>query len=253
MQTQTPVTLPTRTPKPTCTTVPTRTVTPTPWPTLQPELAELVITDLMQNNGNCERPCVWGIYPNESSFYATVAYLSTIMPHHSIWGSFYSAGYEYKNTMRICLEITKYNDLVGGIVAGVDGLNDPMVSSEDWLAFRPDSIMRDYGMPSRVEFYISNAPYVMGSYGYTIIPDQLQTAITYDGASGTTFPVTWNVCLLKEHEIRSFDLWLGEISKIPHYGKDVSMITSLSVADFYNLLLTETGTACINLHQEAVK
>ena len=68
------------TPKPTrnANSTPIPTFTLTPEPTLEPEKSLEFLTDLLQTNGACEFPCVWGITPGLSDV-ETVRHLGLIL------------------------------------------------------------------------------------------------------------------------------------------------------------------------------
>lgn len=60
------------------TATPTTTLTPTVIPTLPLEEAEVIISDLLQNNGGCELPCWWGVIPGQASWKELKPFLQSL-------------------------------------------------------------------------------------------------------------------------------------------------------------------------------
>src|SRR5574341_850986 len=59
---------------------PVPSVTRTPLPTLSLADREKLLAELLKTNGNCSKPCFWGISPGTSDFDDTVAFLKSLGP-----------------------------------------------------------------------------------------------------------------------------------------------------------------------------
>lgn len=87
---------------PTITTSPTSTTGPLPtptWvalPTLQPDQAQALVLDLLENNTGCQLPCWWGFTPGQTSWQTAQSFLNTFASRISGGGSFKLSSYTVK-------------------------------------------------------------------------------------------------------------------------------------------------------------
>jgi hypothetical protein len=71
----TATTIPTPTPTPSATATTTPIPTLTPLPTFAPEELETAVADLLTNPMNCDVPCLWGVIPNDTTFFEIYQFL----------------------------------------------------------------------------------------------------------------------------------------------------------------------------------
>jgi len=242
---------------------PTRTITPTFTPTVYPTLSPVErqkeITALLQTNSNCSKPCFWGIRPGISNFDEAVAFLKS-MGKMGIDGNknfirYYNVSFTYKDQIHIGLAMTGGSS-VDEINVDLQGLQGRDITNSDWLAFRPDSILKNYGIPSRVEFYLSIGPSSDGGvinpspYMYGFIFYYQQMVINYYGGSVNPSSNT-HLCPLVNHQIEQTKIWLGRVlidnpQRIK--GIDLGELTTLSIDKFYALMTGDPKNACVNLN-----
>lgn len=256
MPTTTPTVNVTPSPSATFTQMPTLTLTPLP--TLEPDQAEQAILELMQRNGDCSMPCFWGIIPGISDFDQTMAFLNHLGGDVYNYGTDpvgYETSYSCKKEMHIHVMFQEENSRVKNIRAMAYGLSSLEIGSLDWAAFRPDNILRTYGMPSRVLFSLSypTEPTTADTVGYDFVffYDNQNLVIYYGEQRALDRPVI-RVCPLVDTGMYGFDFWLGEgFENILDWGVEVQDASSLSVADFYNLMLGDPEDACFDLNADA--
>lgn len=73
------------TPSPTATPDFPLLLTLTPLPTLSSEEAQAMIQGLLDNNGNCEFPCWWGLTPGQTLFEDAIGFIAPISTKSQIW------------------------------------------------------------------------------------------------------------------------------------------------------------------------
>lgn len=238
----------------------TPTFTPTTYPTVSPVERQKEIEALLQTNSNCSKPCFWGIKPGINNFDEAVAFIESMGnigiedKKNSI--RHYNVSFIYKDQIHINLAITGMDRSVNEINVDLQGIQNTDISNSDWLAFRPDSILKTYGIPSRVEFYLSIGPSSDGGvtnpspYRYGFIFYYQQIVIDYYGGSINPSSNT-NVCPLVDHQIENVKIWLGRVfiddpQKLK--GKDLGELTTLQMDKFYALMTGDPKKACINLN-----
>jgi len=99
--------------QPTLTPAPVPTTTPTPLPTLGPEDREKLLAELLRTNGNCSKPCFWGISPDTSAFDDSVAFLKSLGSKglEGVQDStrYYNVVYNYKDNIIIGIAFSEQN------------------------------------------------------------------------------------------------------------------------------------------------
>ena len=131
---------------------PTLTLTPifskptlqmTTLPTLNPEDAQIKISQLMETNDLCAGYCFWGIVPGTSSFSQSVSFLRTIIDQkYEIQNEnllSYNNSITNGTNNRIAIYFTEFEGLVNEMDIQVSGLENPDLLEQKWNAFRPDN------------------------------------------------------------------------------------------------------------------
>jgi extradiol dioxygenase family protein len=242
---------------PILTLTPSRTV-PIPLPTLNPDQAEQTILALMQGNGGCSIPCFWGIIPGVSDFDQTVGFLEHLGENVSRYGTDpinYDWYITFRDKMRIHLTFQEENDKVRNISVRINHLNSPVLEYSDWMGFRPDTILRTYGLPTRVVFSLSypTEPTTSNTVGYdfSFIYSEQDMIIGY-WEPRVVDRRFLHICPLIDPELYYVNYWLGEdFEDNDVHGVDVQDISTLSVFDFYTLILGNPDEACFDLDVEA--
>lgn len=242
----------------------TATFTPSPTiiPTLLPEEADILVAELLQTNGNCPTPCVWGIVPGETNYEEAAGFLGPFdpTPLQGIFDDYqyFSISYFYKEKMHIMMGVDETNGRLVNAGITLLGLDQPVITDQDWLAFRPDSILRTYGLPSLVWIILILPPSVDNevSVGYELLYfyNSLQLVITY--INSEYVPIIdskIHICPLVDHSLESASFNLGEnMQGIPEVGWDITQATSRSLSEFYQLMIGDSRFACFDINTEAL-
>ena len=198
-QSETPMPEITMTVKPFSSETATKTVTPqsipiTPIPTIENEMLEEYIYDLMSDNGNCSLPCWWGMSPGKTSAEKVVSFLDHfgvkvyVNNYQDDQGDsvVYSPKFDLERiTSDFRIRYIEADNLLRSIF--VIGMNlDSVESNQDlWNNYTPDQILANYGVPTRV---FLRAPGVtgFGDTGYMgyilwLVYDDLGFIVRYDG------------------------------------------------------------------------
>jgi hypothetical protein len=239
----------TRTSTPSPTSIPSATSTPTSQPTLIPVESENLIAELIKTNGNCTSPCFWKIEPETSNYSDTVAFVDAL-GRQALKGDngdnqFYNAIYYYKEKLVIDFTISEKSGVVQSVNARVIGLQESEIMSSDWLAFRPESILKSYGFPSDIIVYLAEGPngYIVQQLFFSY--ETYEFFIMYGIDDITRRPSeTLLTCPLRENRISQFELWLGYHPTLSIKGYRIEEVTGLSVEEFSTSLIENLDSAC---------
>lgn len=225
----------------------------TPRPTLNPTDADMTIARFMRENGNCAVPCFWGITPGSSSLADSVEFITTLSNsfNRDVFIQtknseiYYSAEFFQKGNMAIGMALLGRDEKLVNASMRVFGLSNQKIKTDDWFAFRPENILKAYGVPDRINIYVIESP-VAYSYGFVLYYNQL--VVDYlEG--GIVLSKNTHICPLANHQIQQFDFLVGKELKHNLVGeKSVEDLTQLSVNDFYNLLTGDPKKACLDIN-----
>jgi hypothetical protein len=268
----------TKSPPSTATTLPTSTLTPaimdtepsatlsptlppTPVDSLEPEIAKATLEPLLRDPLNCAIPCFWGIIPGKTDFdeartlFSRLGFTPFEGTDPNSGRDFYTISYESSIGRRSAVTLLPTNHQVKNIVITPEIVKQKEGSPREWIAYSPETLIRKYGKPSRVEFALDWGPnfvIVMILYfeasdlialysGYNMIPDR---------------PRSPRVCPLTA----PFDhvrLWIGPNPPNPpltgspdplEKGIPLEEATSLTVDQFTDLMLGDPQQACFTVN-----
>ncbi|MBI4761324.1 MAG: hypothetical protein ACOYYF_03555 [Chloroflexota bacterium] len=169
----------------------------------------------------------------------------------------YIASIGYKERISVSATFTfdeKSNSLLN-IYATIGGLYYPEIAYADWEAFRPDNILRIYGKPSGVEFFLSypteqTTDHTIG-YEFRFRYESRKFVIDYTGQR-TLNQTKLFICPLKDRYIESVYIYLGDNLELkPTNGKPLQEVSSISIDDFYNAMTSNANEACFYLDRTA--
>jgi hypothetical protein len=249
----------------------TSTPSPSPSPTLLSRSeADQAITNLMAKNGSCPSPCFWGIRPGVSTLNDALGIITGLAnaTGNSVLTDTKNNKISYNVAFirrgEISIEIAVYEEKgdLSSIHAWASGLDWKEITNQDWLAFRPENILKAYGTPEHVEFNVPMGPGSEGgfanpassSYDLRFYYDQFLIEYNY-GNSNILLSSNTHVCPLADHQIQRFDVWLGKDLENGPVGEgvDLSELTMMSIAKFYALMTSDPKMACLNLNLNVFK
>ena len=258
--------LPSDTPSPTVTGTPLVTLEPAqaietieplvtvaPLGTLEPAQARATIEPLLRDPMNCPVPCFWGIVPGTTSLDEAKAFFSRlgfaifegIDPNS---GRYFDTitydtrtGYDFSATLQ-----PDSRNLVENIVVTPHLSRPKEGSPREWIAYSPETLIKRYGTPSRVEFAVGLGPNI----GINMIMyfDASNLIVNYSGYDMTPkkfCPLTAPFDFVR--------VWIGEnppdTPSFPTWPLDKA--TSLTVDQFSQLMLGDPKKACFAVNREA--
>ncbi len=255
----------TKTPAPTLTNTfsPTITISPsiTPRPTLSENEKDAILRDLLTTNGNCQTLCLFGIEPGKTTFDQTYELLSPILGKGVIrkdengavtsYGTGFSAG-EYilgEVSFRIKMNV------VVSIDGRVGNLDKEEVQPTEWSAFSLKNILKTYGVPSKILFFIDTPHETVTNpgavYSYFLFFDSYPVAV-YTLGGWMPFSETYHLCLAQQKP-EYIRIWINSNDYGPTSGgRDITQAAFLSNQDFYNIFIQDEK-GCIDLKAEVFK
>jgi hypothetical protein len=240
---------------------PTLTSTITPMPTYSPDEAELILAEMMQTNGNCSVPCFWGIIPGQTPIDEAVGFLTALsrsfgddeivqaVGNDTIYS--FSFNFYKESEIMIYVSLTRRNNGLVNLFARPDS-GYYMPPDNVWLGFRPETVLKKFGAPSRVGFYIVTGAEGHGYYGMLIYYSQ--TVIEYIYPKYISYPMiksgNTKICPLTDGA-SWFEYWLGSDfrNEVPPYKYEVALndVTSMTEAGFYALMIGKPEDACFTV------
>jgi hypothetical protein len=233
----------------------TVTVTPTLPATLEPERAKELVSTLLQEPVDCKAPCFWGIEPglttlNEAINTFTHLGLKLKFTATLDGKDFYATIYNLDNDIRVSPVIGIQNNTVKSLDVGIE-INDTsqMGTPRKWSAYSPETLISQYGPPSRVDFFLGRvAPtpthsMVLYFEKVNLIVGYIGTNLLHDGPGLEICPLTNQVEFLK--------IWMGnEPQYPPSLGVPLEKATSLTMDEFSKLMTGDPKKACFKLKGE---
>ena len=250
-----PRSTPTRTPYPTKTASLTPSPTLTPPPTLEPEQAEQVMREMLREPAYCPTPCFWGIIPGQTTLGEAQNIFTRLGLHLEFTNSrankkFYAVIHDFDSGLSITPVLTIQDGIVKNLTIGIQPEKSRAGVPREWLAYSPETLIKRYGTPSKVDFWRSRrAPlvYAMDLHFEPIelIIEYLGRDITYKSETGS-----FRVCPLTAG-FDSVQVWLG---KDPEYPPSAGILleeaTSMRLEEFAELMTGDPKNACLELKIE---
>jgi hypothetical protein len=255
VQTDTPIpsaTLPS--PTSTSTFAPTETSTVTPPATLEPKLAEETIRDLLQEPVDCEAPCFWGIELGQT----TLEEVNNIFSHLGLQlnhtttrdnKEFYGVVYHLGTELEVTPILTVQNNIVESVDVGINDTSQEGTPRK-WSAYSPETLIKRYGSPSRVEFFLGRvAP--TPTHSMEMYFEQVNLIVQYIGSNLLNVDLPkLEMCPLT-NQVEYIHIWMGDEPRYPP-SPDVPLesATSLTLEEFSELMMGDPNKACFNLREE---
>jgi hypothetical protein len=241
---------PTATPTLVVTEIPLPIATETLLPTLRPESVKETMQPLIQDPFNCSAPCFLGITPGKTGMDEVRAFFTPLGFKHregtdpNSGRDFYSVAYESGIGRDSYIVLFKSNNLVENIEIRPEIIKQKNGSPREWTTYSPETLIKKYGKPSRVEFALG-----LGQVNITINMilyfDPIDLMAFYRGYEHPrssqfcpfTFPFDYVSISMGPNPPDS-----PQFTTIP-----LEKATSLTVDQFTQLMLGDPQKACFNL------
>lgn len=254
---------------------PTPTIASTPLPTLTAEKRLNFTKELFRTNGNCKLPCWWGVIPGEATWPEVEVFLeyvgartgSQLLNDGSVYHG--TGGFDFDLPEGIIANRVGFLERAGVIeliTIYSEGYSNPKAFQEQWAAYSPNLLIKEYGVPSRVWLEsISSGPVTehrIAGYTLWVFYDHLGFLVLYEGY-GEYEPI-YHFCPRFENgeDIRFIEMYLQspdnpnpievttgiiglEIAPYPRV-QSIKDATGINITEFYNLFVQEDIQACFD-------
>lgn len=251
-QVETPVPSPTPI-SPTSTFMSTVTVMPTLSATLEPEQAKETIRTLLQDSVDCEAPCFWGILPGKTTLEEVTnafTHLGLSLKYTTTLDGkdFYAVNYNLDNGIEISPVIAIQNNIVKSLDVGINDTSQAG-SPRKWSAYSPETLIKRYGPPSNVDFFLGRVAPVP-THSMDLYFEDVNLIVEYIGGSLLNDGPQLEICPLT-NQVEHVHIWMGDDPQYPPSpGVQLEEATSLTIEEFSNLMMGNPYNACFNLKEE---
>ncbi len=233
------------------------TATVTPVETLEPEIAKATLVPLLQDPLNCDVPCFWGIIPGKTRLDEAKVLLGRLgfTPNEGTtpsgmkaYGILYN---KFNPGDRSDVAFYIYNGLIENMVINPDISQQKSGSPRTWIGYSPETLIKKYGKPSRVEFAIDRSQKM--TIGMTMYFDNYDLISDYSGLyMESGYPYSPRFCPLT-YPFDHVRLWIGSGSPdAPSFPTvPLEKATSLTIDQFTQLMLGDPQHACFTLKGDA--
>jgi hypothetical protein len=225
------------------------TATPVLPATLEPTKAVETIKELLGKTDDCATPCFLGIMPGKTTEEETsnlFRHLGVFVarPNSGAYSTYYKLQLDQGPSLSITL--TSYNDLVRNIQVDITPEKKKAGVAREWLAYSPEILIRRYGKPSRVEFFLTLLD--TGSFDIVMYFDQQNLIVDYMGLDiHSRTPRTWEICPVTA-QINDVGLWMGKNPyNPPNEGIPLEKAASMSIDEFSTIITGNPDQACLSL------
>jgi hypothetical protein len=234
-----------------------------PVATLDRTQADSQIRSFLKQEASCSTVCFWGIVPGQTSIdEATNIYrhlhrqLSLTLSENN--RDYYSNSVDLDDGLGITVILPVENKIIQSIRANIDLINfKGEWYPREWLAYSPETIIKKYGAPSKVEFFVffpaePGFPENTAWYEMVLYFDADNLIVQYNNGL-TKDGNLIHVCPLKDKFIDGVSIWMGKNPNNPPLkGVPITEATSLTIEQFSELLLQHPNSACFDLQKDKV-
>ena len=229
------------------------TITLTLFNTLEPAQVKKTMEPLLKEPMNCSVPCFRGIVPGKTHLDEVRTFFSSLGFTPFEGDGFYTIEYKPDSGGFSVTFYTSGTIVENIVVRPYITKQTKEASSREWLAYSPETLIKQYGKPSRVQFALDWGPnFVIVMIMYF---DTLDLTVFYSGYNMIpNRPHSPLLCPLTA-PFDNVRLWTGYNSlNTPSY-KTVSLekATVLTTDQFTKLMLGDPKKACFTVHGDAFK
>lgn len=261
--TETTTPFPSATPIPstaTPTSSPTLTPTWTPPPTLEPEQAQEILKTWLQGLGGCLAPCFWNITPGQTTLDEAMNNFNHLgvqmeLTNERDGKAFYEIIYKFESGLSVSPLFTIQDEIVRNIEVDIhpEKPQGPEVPRE-WLAYSPETLISQYGLPSQVDFFIGrNRDNDASSsiwYDMVLYFETADLIVLYNGSPMQQPTSLLHICPTGD-SFALVRLYLGENPEHPpQEGVALEEAASMTIEEFAALMKGDNENACFDLNQD---
>jgi hypothetical protein len=257
---------PTSTPEPTDTLAPTVTVVEvTPVATMSPQESEAYVEELLETNGGCSLPCVWGISPGQTKYEDAQRFFQSLgWKGSEAHGSYWTGKDMQSFPVSIRIGVYPEGDVVRKIRFSLAG--NGFQEKVKYYSF--DSMIRALGKPSEILAFVGTSPGILEpeqtSFEVLLHYAERNTLLEYQGTAvrdGDSYricpsypnaestevdPLSGNISIsVAEAEQPSVpEELVRPLSMLPDYYLSVEKALGISNDQFYDAVSENNGNVC---------
>jgi hypothetical protein len=242
---------------------PSPTLTATSLPTLTVNESKEIIMELFKTNGNCTPPCFWGIVLGKTTLTEVNQFFRQLrlgdmieMDHNGEVYHYATSAHTKDGYLITSIQLDVEQGIVKRIQVTLDGFDEPGVEPADWEAYNLKSILKTYGVPTRVVFSV-DYPHEVGMpegkvlYSYWLYFKEPNVMVFYPGKSIGDASY-FQVCpiSLKEEPSGMYIIFGEDPAPTFESWVDLTDASSLTYEDFYHKFTAGDENTCIALKRE---
>lgn len=240
---------------PTFTVTPAEVVTPTLPATFTPLEAGEKIRAYLQESENCLAPCFWGITPEHTTLTEAANIFASLrleLEQTNVRDNqeFYATNYHIEKGFEISIILTVQDGIIKTLDAGIN-VSAEVSTSRRWSAYSPETLLDQYGIPSKVDFFLGRAT-PTPTHSMVLYFENAELIVAYVGSDllNNNGPQV-EICPIT-NQVGHIQIWVGKNPRHPpKQGVPLEEGTSLTLEEFSKLMLGEPNQACFNLREEA--
>ncbi len=206
---------------------------------------------LFQSTMDCDEPCFGGIVPQETTKDESIEILKNIGVYEGLTLPVGNAPISFNHTFTNNFDFFYYSSFNNGVVQNIFITFTPETQTmglpRTWLAFSPETVIKQYGSPSDIEIIADlDGPHAI--FSLILYYSNLNFIAEYtDFDDFKITPEGIELCPLinQQQDVR---IWMGENLEYPPLaGIPLEEATSLSIPDFEKLMMGKPEEACFSL------
>jgi hypothetical protein len=217
--------------------------------TLIPEVANEKLNKLLLDDTECSALCLWGIIPGRTtSDEAKNIFRNYGMNNEIITNNdkvYFNIRHEFTSGLTISANLPIINNIVESISLQISPERQKLGIEREWLAYSPETLVKRYGAPSRVDF--------SADWGFPT--PTIEMVMYFDDKNFIIQYISEPLINQEKYQLcpltMQFDtvrLWMGKNPIYPpSKGLSLEEVTSFSLDEFSKLLNTEPTNACFEL------
>lgn len=234
-------------------TISQQTPTVTPKPTLQPEEARKIIQERFNTISDCAAPCFWDITPNKTTLDEAqdiFSHLGLIITENN------NVHFSVDDVLSGLISLDANDNLVNSVSVSIDTEHDLNETYRSWFAYSPESLIAQYGTPTKVEIIGS---YVMDKvvfaespkwYSMNIYFAKQNLIVYYEDGEFEPENSSYLACPLT-NKFRYVKLWFGENPKFPPPSTyPLEEVSQINLEEFARLMKEKVDSACFELNEK---
>lgn len=222
--------------------------------TLEPEQAKETIKKLLSEPIDCAAPCFWGIVPGQTTAEEArviFRHLNLQVANNTYDGNgFTGVDIDFDSGLSMIVILKIQNDSAENVHVKINPEKQKVGIAREWLTYSPDTLIKRYGAPSRVDFVADWGPgpfFAMQMYF-----DSVDLMVQYAGDEIIPSQKGLSQVCPQTVQFDSVWLWMGKNpTNPPGKGVPLEKAASMTVDQFSKLITGDPNHACFSFNGNA--